>query len=60
MARTAIRHAIYSAAAAQYRFPVSPHHDGYKTLVAGLLTRSSMGGDAFVPGRAAWCAIAAQ
>eukprot|EP00961_Rhodomonas_salina_P193320 2609778-Rhodomonas_salina.1 len=25
MARTAIRHAIYSAAAAQYRFPVSPH-----------------------------------
>eukprot|EP00962_Isochrysis_galbana_P030490 scaffold9898_cov129-Isochrysis_galbana.AAC.1 len=24
MARTAIRHAIYSAAAAQYRFPVSP------------------------------------
>eukprot|EP00962_Isochrysis_galbana_P059809 scaffold33576_cov90-Isochrysis_galbana.AAC.1 len=26
MARTAIRHAIYSAAAAQSRFPVSPPH----------------------------------
>eukprot|EP00962_Isochrysis_galbana_P062000 scaffold49361_cov292-Isochrysis_galbana.AAC.1 len=25
MARTAIRHAIYSATAAQSRFPVSPH-----------------------------------
>eukprot|EP00962_Isochrysis_galbana_P042220 scaffold15716_cov119-Isochrysis_galbana.AAC.1 len=46
MARTAIRHAIYSAAAAQSRFPVSPHPQEPMSAATAEAERQS--------GRASW------